>query len=269
MLTELLAERLADLTPAERRVADHLQRRADELPMLSAAAIARDSGVNPSSVTRLAQKLGFQGYPDFQQAVRLHLRARHSPTTLPTQSLAQAHWAQEHRAIDMLAQLPEAHIDDAVTLLHDARRVLVTGARASTPAASYATHLWRSVRADVHLLGGDAPGLPELWFDVGPPDLLVAFTVRRYARSTATLIHAAERRGVPLLLVTDSLAAPGARTARRLLLASAPVEESKFVPLAAPASLVMLLASKLLERTGDERLHAIDAALADTEALTY
>ncbi|GMA14405.1 MurR/RpiR family transcriptional regulator [Deinococcus metallilatus] len=265
------------LTATERRIADHLARVWAEIPLVSAAEIAQDLGVNPSSVTRFAQTLGYRGYPDLQRAVRLELRARHAPAPLPAESQAAAHWARELAVFQALAALPEEPLDRVTDRLAAARRVWVTGARGSAPAAAYAAHLWRGVRPDVHLLGADASAEPERWLDAGPGDVLVAFTVRRYAQGTARLVQALTARDVVLVLVTDSPAAPGARQAAEILvlptpgLGNAPTDatEGRFVPLAAPASLTALLAAKLVGRVGTARLEAAERELGEQDVFTY
>ncbi|EYB69243.1 hypothetical protein DEIPH_ctg010orf0005 [Deinococcus phoenicis] len=263
------------LTATERRIADHLALNWAEVPLASAAEIAQDLGVNPSSVTRFAQTLGYRGYPDLQRAVRLELRARHAPAPLPAESQAAAHWAREMAVFTALAALPEDRLDRVADRLAAAQRVWVTGARGSAPAAAYAAHLWRGVRPGVHLLGADAGADPERWLDAGPGDVLVAFTVRRYAQGTARLVQTLTARGVALVLVTDGPAAPGARQAAELLVLPAPgpaqgeATEGRFVPLAAPASLTALLAAKLVGRVGTARLEAAERELGEHDVLTY
>ena len=69
-LLDLLRGAAATLTTTERRLADHLHLHWQDLPLTSAAELAQEVGVNPSSVTRFAQTLGYRGYPDLQRAVR-------------------------------------------------------------------------------------------------------------------------------------------------------------------------------------------------------
>ncbi|MBB5235482.1 MurR/RpiR family transcriptional regulator [Deinococcus budaensis] len=274
-LASLRAQR--PLTATEGRIAAHLTQHWAELPLMSAAEVAQDLGVNPSSVTRFAQALGYRGYPDLQRAVRLELRARHAPAPLPAESQAAAHWARETAVFTALAAMPEAQLDRVAGRLAAARRVWVTGARGSAPAAAYAAHLWRGVRPDVHLLGGEAGADPERWLDAGPQDLLVAFTVRRYAQGTARLVQALGARGAALVLVTDGPAAPGARQAAEVLVLPAPglgqvpkeAAEGRFVPLAAPASLSALLAAKLVDRVGTARLEAAERELGEQDVFAY
>lgn len=233
---------------------------------MSAAEIAQAVGVNPSSVTRLAQTLGFKGYPDWQRAARLELRASHAPLPHAAESQAAAHWEREQAVFQALARLPEEQLNRCADLLAGAARVWVCGSRGSAPAAAYAAHLFSGVRPQVEALRPDT----EQWLDAGPDDLLVAFTVRRYARNTADLVQRLTERGTPLLLLTDSARAPNARQARELLvLPPSAATEGRFVPLVAAASVCMLLASKLVQRVGTARLQAIEQELGVQDAYLY
>lgn len=268
-----LRRALPGLTATERRIAEHLLLIWPEVPFVSAAEVAQEVGVNPSSVTRLAQTLGFKGYPDWQRAARLELRAAHLPKPHVAEGQASAHWQRETQVFHALEGLPEETLDRCADLLAGARQVWVTGARGSAPAAAYAAHLWQGVRPEVHLLPAEAPA--ERWLDAGPADVLVAFTVRRYARSTADLVQRLTGRGVRLLLITDSPSAPGARQAQELMLLPTPITvtaattNGRFVPLTAPASLTLLLAGKLVQRVGAARLEAIEQELGVQDAYVY
>lgn len=267
-----ILQAVSDLTPTEQRLAEHLNTHWQDLPLTSAAEVAQDLGVNPSSVTRFAQRLGYRGYPDLQRSVRDDLRARQVSAPQPAESLAAAHWGREVQAFQAMAALPEETLDRVAERLAAARRVFVTGARGSAPAAAYAAHLWHAVRPDVHLLPAGTDG-PEAWLDAGAADLLVVFTVRRYAQSTARLVARLLARDVPLVLITDSPAAPHARQAALLLVlpvagqGHAPADW-RFVPLALPASLCTLLASKLVGLLGPARLEAAEQELGELDVLT-
>ena len=104
----------------------------------------------------------------------------------------------------------------------------------------------------------------------------MAFSVKRYARSTAQTIQALTVRGAALLLISDSPSAPAARQASELLLLPTvqeergpQVAEGRFVPMTAAASVCWLLASKLVERLGTERLTALEKELHAQDAYLY
>ncbi len=64
-----------DLGKGGRRLANFFIANLGEVAMLSSSEVARRCGVNPSSVVRLAQTLGFSGYREFQSVLQQHLSA--------------------------------------------------------------------------------------------------------------------------------------------------------------------------------------------------
>lgn len=274
-VTEKFSAAQAGATQTERRIMDHMRGIWDEIPLMNAAELAHDVGVNPSSVTRLAQRLGYRGYPDMQRVIRTELRSRHVPTALPTDSHAAVHWQRELELLSGMQRFPEEPLDDLVAHLAGARQVFVAGTRGSAAAAAYCAYLWSTIRPGVTLLQEHAVGAPEQWMGAGPGDLLVAFTVKRYAQATSQLIGQFLQEQVPVALVTDSAQAPGARHARHVIVLPTrgtqadQVTSGRFASATLPASLGMLLASKLVDRLGTARLDAIERQFEEQDVFSY
>src|SRR5206468_4685364 len=73
---ELVRQRQADLSPAERKLARVLLASYPIAGLESVARFAERAGVSPPTVTRFITKLGFRGYPEFQEALRQEVQAR-------------------------------------------------------------------------------------------------------------------------------------------------------------------------------------------------
>lgn len=258
------------LTSTEKRIVDHLLLVWEELPLVSATELAQDLAINSSSITRLAQSLGFRGYPDMQRAVREELRQRHQPKQPPNASDAQRHWEREAKLIEQLKHFPETHIDELAQAVAQARRVYVVGGRGSHASACYAAHLFQGLRADVTLLPEDSSEHPQRWLDAREDDLLLTFTFKRYAQASARLTALMTARGVRLALITDSPNAPSARSASPLLvLPLQEATEGSFIRITATVSLTLLVASKLAELVGTDRAGRIETYYAEHDVFTY
>src|SRR5689334_18324255 len=73
---ELVRQRLDSLSPAERRLARALLASYPIAGLESVARFAERAGVSPPTVTRFIAKLGFRGYPEFQESLRHEVQAR-------------------------------------------------------------------------------------------------------------------------------------------------------------------------------------------------
>src|SRR5216683_2872414 len=73
---ELVRHRLASLSPAERKLARVLLASYPIAGLESVARFAERARVSPPTVTRFITKLGFKGYPEFQEVLRHEVQAR-------------------------------------------------------------------------------------------------------------------------------------------------------------------------------------------------
>src|SRR3984893_8949285 len=73
---ELVRQRLASLSPAERKLARVLLASYPIAGLESVARFAERAHVSPPTVTRFITKLGFSGYPEFQEVLRHEVQAR-------------------------------------------------------------------------------------------------------------------------------------------------------------------------------------------------
>src|SRR5437870_13917914 len=73
---ELVRQRLDSLSPAERRLAQALLASYPIAGLESVARFAERASVSPPTVTRFITKLGFRGYPEFQESLRREVQSR-------------------------------------------------------------------------------------------------------------------------------------------------------------------------------------------------
>src|SRR5438128_9913985 len=73
---EVVRQRLDSLSPAERKLARVLLASYPIAGLESVARFAERAGVSAPTVTRFITKLGFHGYPEFQEQLRQEVQAR-------------------------------------------------------------------------------------------------------------------------------------------------------------------------------------------------
>ncbi|KWX24018.1 MurR/RpiR family transcriptional regulator [Mycolicibacterium wolinskyi] len=252
---------LPTLSKAERRVGRALLADYPSAGLASAARLAERAEVSPPTVLRFAQSLGYEGFADLQVALRAELSARSSGpiTRLPDapaagsmlDRLLQQARAQNERAAETLAMLPESALEAAVALLADTGRTLyLHGGRFSQLLAVHlAAHL-EQLRSGVRVLtdptGRDLGALLEL----SRTDVLVLFDYHRYERSAAVLARRVHRAGATVLLITDDLACPVAPDAEVVLAASSTVGTT-YQSMAAGFLLTELLIPLVMDAVGE------------------
>lgn len=212
----------AQMRKAARFVIDH----PDDVALLSMREQARRAGVQPATMTRLAQFLGLDGFDALRAAYAGALRG--AEAGFAGRAAAQLQ-AQELRGSEALADevlsRAGAHIaalrspqtlQRIVALaarLAGARRVYCLGLR-SSHAAAWHLHYSLSLISDrtVLLDGAGGAGLDPLSRATGD-DVLLVVGVQPYTRTVVEAVALAADSGVPVAAITDSPVSPLAERA--------------------------------------------------------
>lgn len=262
-VAERLQIRLAELTPAERKVARALMAEYPVRGLQPIAKLAAAAGVSAPTVVRLVSKLSFDSYAGFQRSLKSEVSARlSSPLAMHAERSASDAGDALSRAERLFcegirssfARLPRAEFEQAVRLLAEHRRsVTLIGGRFSSMLAEYlAAHL-RVLRPNVHVISSAGADRMSALLDVGRRDILVAFDYRRYQHDTVRLAVTAKQQGATLIAFTDPYLSPLSAHAD-VILTSSVQSPSPFDALTPAVALVEAVITALVDRLGDEPL---------------
>ena len=227
---ELLVGNRAHLTPAQRRILQYIIEHYEEAIFLTASQLAQNVGVSEATVVRLAQALGFDGYPGMQKKFRQGLQDRLSTVTRLEHTVDHTRKTGDvvvkvlqediHNLSQTLRNLSLDIFERAVADLQSARRVFVVGLRgAHAPALTLATYL-RFLGKQAYLL---APGHGEMWDilqGLVRSDLVVGISFPRYTQITLEVLQHARKKRARVGAITDSPLSPLARHAHWVLTAT-------------------------------------------------
>lgn len=188
--------------------------------LLSITSLAQHLGVSPSTLTRLAHALGYQGFPALQkvllsaslvapgwfysgQAERV-IRASSSLRNGMTR-LARENQANIDRFID---QFDEDSFASAVHMINAAPRIAVHGIRQFHASASFIVYGLRMIRNDVSLLDGNNLGIAEGLAMMGPDDVLISVSCAPYSNLVVEVAQTASDQGIPVIALTDRASSP-------------------------------------------------------------
>ncbi|MCG6919212.1 MAG: MurR/RpiR family transcriptional regulator [Deltaproteobacteria bacterium] len=226
---ELLIDNRVRLTPAQRRIMQYIVDNYEEAIFLTASQLARRVGVSEATVVRLAQALGFDGYPGMQKKFRKGLQDRLSTVTRLEHTVDHVRQMGDvvvkvlQEDIQNLSQtlrdFPLAIFERAVSDMQSAKRIFVIGLRgAHAPALTLATYL-RFLGKEAHLV---VPGHGEMWDilqGLGSSDLVVGISFPRYTQVTLDVLKHARKKKARVGAITDSALSPLARQAHWVLTA--------------------------------------------------
>jgi DNA-binding MurR/RpiR family transcriptional regulator len=259
---EVVRQRMTALSPAERRLARVLLASYPIAGLESLARFADRAAVSPPTVTRFIGKLGFRGYPDFQDRLRQEVQerlssplARYEPEATRRRSpstLDPAFDAFQRGLRATLELIPEREFKEVADLLADRRRrVLVLGGRVSGVLARHLAAQLHLLRPGVRLLDPDRSQPVQELVDMRRRDLLVAFDYRRYQADTVRSAVAAAERGGIVVLFTDRWLSPASASARHTLVTSAETV-APFDSLVSALAVVEALVAAVLDRLGPQ-----------------
>jgi DNA-binding MurR/RpiR family transcriptional regulator len=280
---ELVRNRLASLSPAERKLARVLLASYPIAGLESVARFAERARVSPPTVTRFITKLGFKGYPEFQEVLRHEVQARLSSPLeryrdeTPDQGadtlLMGALDASRRNLQATIEQLSHHDFEEAVTLMSDVRRrVLVLGGRVSSQLARYLAGQLHLLRPGIGLVDVDRGAPAQQLIDLRKGDTLVVFDYRRYQADTIESARVASMQGCNVILFTDPWLSPASAFARQVLVTSVELV-GPFDSLVGATAVVEAMVAAVLDRLGPraqsrmqnlERLRASDV-IGDTE----
>ena len=226
---ELLVDNRVRLTPSQRRIMQHIVDNYEEAIFLTASQLAHSVGVSEATVVRLAQALGFDGYPGMQSKFREGLQNRLSTVTRLEHTVDHVRQVGDvlvkvlQEDIQNLSQtlrnLPIEVFEQAVTDIEKAKRIFVVGLRgAHAPALTLATYL-RFLGKQAQLL---MPGHGELWDilqGLEKTDLVIGISLPRYTSVTVEILEHARSQRTRVGAITDSPLSPLARHAHWVLTA--------------------------------------------------
>ena len=225
---EVVRLRLDSLSPAERRLARVLLASYPIAGLESVARFAERAGVSPPTVTRFITKLGFRGYPEFQESLRHEVQARLSSPLAryrdePKRDSAvnDALEVSSHNLKATLELLSERDLHEAVELLADVRRrVMVLGGRVSAMLARYLAGQLHLLRPGIGLVDTERSAPAQQLIDMRKTDVLVVFDYRRYQPDTIECARVAAARGCSVVLFTDPWLSPASAFSRQVLVTS-------------------------------------------------
>lgn len=254
-LRETILEQRSMLPKRIAQVAAYALDNPDEIAFGTTASIAASAGVQPSTLIRFAQHLGFDGFTSLQSVFRERLRERN--TTYEERLAALRNEAQNGatnramldgflaasvRSLDLMARsVNEATLDRAVGILARAETLYILAKRRSFPVASYLGYALGKLQVRSQIIESASGLQPEIIGFATPRDAVVAVSFSPYSPATIDEVRVLHERGVPIVAITDSAFSPLAQFAS-VWFEVAESDFSGFRSLGATMALAMTLA---------------------------
>lgn len=220
-LRAAFAQRRGRLPKRLKQVAAFALAHPDEVAFGTAAGIAERAGVQPSTLVRLAQSLGYAGFSELQQIFRARLRARFPDYRTRVEALKPEEGASSaQRLLDGFTaaaslslqrtrhSLRTETLEQAIALLAGAEIIHLVASRRVFSVAAYLAYAFGTLGIRAHLVDQLGQMGPEQIAMATSRDAVLAISYAPYAPATAELVGLAARAGAPVVAITDTSFSP-------------------------------------------------------------
>ncbi|WP_332862720.1 MurR/RpiR family transcriptional regulator [Janthinobacterium svalbardensis] len=275
-LMDLIKARHAELSPQFQAGARYLADHPDEVAVSSMRSIAARAQVQSAALVRLAQQLGFAGWPELKAIFVERLRAGPSGYAAKAGALVGKEGKErdlvtevftvQQRNLAATESINHAALDAAAALLQAAPRVHVAGFRAAHPIAYTLHYLYRLLRPSVQLLSGQGGTLEMDLRALQAGEAVVVVSFAPYSSEALLVAQAARQAGCQVVAISDSAMSPLALQADASIVIA--VDSPSFFPsIVAGVAAVESLVELLVARAGQDAVQAIGAAESQLRAL--
>lgn len=217
-------------TRAELKIVRQLLSNYPAAGLNTVAHLAAAADVSNPTVVRFANKLGYEGYPEFQAALLGEVQERmSSPLSMldaRRPSLEQENFYQYflrasiHALEASMQMLPPDDFEAAVDAAADLNmRVHCLGGRFSGFLAGLLWSHMKQLRGETRWINGSQADQVDQLVDLGKRDVLFVYDYRRYQIDTIRFARQAAKQGARIVLFTDRWVSPIAEFASVTLMA--------------------------------------------------
>ncbi|MBA3641575.1 MAG: MurR/RpiR family transcriptional regulator [Acidobacteria bacterium] len=218
------------LNDRRRRLVQAILENAEESCFLSSRALARRHGVDPSTIVRTVQALGYGGFSGFATDLRGHFLRALTPYSV-LQAGASRHLDLRdrvrhslHEDLERLRTLQSGLSPDQVVgvarQIHRARRIVVVGVDLAASLSWFLAYGLTALGFDAEAPTGSAGNLLHHVRFLTRTDLLIAISFRKCLKETVDAARLAHRNRVPTFGITDNGDGPLGRHCDRYLAVS-------------------------------------------------
>ena len=257
----LIGQRFNTLSPRQQQAARYIVDNPEEIALRSMRAVAGRAGVDPSTMVRLAQDLGFSGYDDMRECYRRKLMVGAGTWSGRLQKIRK----KDANAATPVAEIIEqgqrnlektfsaetiAGLESAKQLLSQSRQFYVVGLRSMFPAAFYLHYACQMVNTKSVLLTGTGGTFADSLRYAARDDVVLAFSCRPYASDAVRAVEFMKRLGGKAIAITDSKVSPIAKLSDVVVVASN--ASTSLLPTVIPfMAIAEALAAMFVEATGE------------------
>jgi DNA-binding MurR/RpiR family transcriptional regulator len=213
-LSKYIQSRFDDCSRSQKDVAQYIIDHLDEAAFQTAEELARRANTSSSTVVRFSQALGFEGFPELQQAAReeyrrMHTNGSNGSAAAPLFSLDQTEFetalAADHVNVEETARKAQRNaIEAAIEAIAGTERILIAGTDQMAFFASYLRHLLMLLDLRAELCASPSQEALSRLGRIDADTLVIGLSAGRPHALVQRAMKLARHRKAPTLAITDA-----------------------------------------------------------------
>ena len=251
------------MSKSHKKVATFILDHYEQAAFMTAAKLGATVGISESTVVRFAYCLGYEGYPQFQDALADWVKnklnsvqkigAKYGKST-QSEILTSVLTTDMENINDTIEHVDPQAFETAVDIILNAEHVYIVGIRSCEPLARFLYFYLNMIRGNVILLASTSTSeIFEQMIRIDEKDAMIGISFPRYSMRTLKAMELANDRNAKVVSITDTIHSPMCLYSSCNLMAKSEMV-SIVDSLAAPLSLINALVGALcLKRPDDVR----------------
>ena len=213
-----MSDRYNKMSKSHKAIASYISEHYEQAVFMTAAKLGETLGISESTVVRFADRIGYDGYPEFQKALVECVKGKLSSIqkmdakygrSSQSEVLTSVITADIEKLQHTIDNLDPAAFESAVNTILEAETIYIMGLRSNEPLAEFLHFYLNMVRGGVVLLKTTSVSETfEQMIRIHERDCFIGISFPRYSMRTLKAMEFANDRNAKVIAVTDSTHSP-------------------------------------------------------------
>ncbi|MGL5260040.1 MAG: MurR/RpiR family transcriptional regulator [Lachnospiraceae bacterium] len=215
---ERIDDKYNKMSKSHKAIARFIKEKYDQAVFMTAAKIGEELSISESTVVRFASTIGYDGYPEFQQALANWVKDKLNVV----QKMGTKYGASSQSEIltsvlrgdiekinDTIENLDVESFNMAVDTIIEAKTIYIMGLRSCEPLANFLSFYLGMIRGNIVLIRTTSvTEIFEQMIRMNEEDVIIGISFPRYSMRTLKAMEFASDRNAKVIAITDSIHSP-------------------------------------------------------------
>lgn len=271
-LIQLINNKYDKLSKSQKLIGDYIIDNYDQAAFMTAANLGKTIGVSESTIVRFSNRLGYQGYKQFQEDLQELIKNK--LTTVQRIHMQKTNYQDKEELLINIIEKDIENIKKTITginlksfsksidIILKAENIHIVGLRSSSFLAGYLGFYLNFLFDNVNVVNYGPNDIFEQLLKTTSKDVIIIITYPRYSQKIIDVLEFVKKRDASVITITDSQFSPSAYKADASLIASS--EMISFVDsFVAPMSLI----NAFIIALGNEKKDNLNTYFEDLEEI--